>query len=87
MPAHLMVAQQVEEQKKEEPKKQLPFNGAPIGTVINTIKANTPAGQDPVYPEGYEPKHPTEKQVAECARTSSYETQGCLLWAQRTAGE
>jgi len=60
-----MVAAQVEEQRKEEPKKQLPFNGAPIGTVINTIKANTPAGQEPQYPKGYEPKHPTEKQVAE----------------------
>ena len=63
VPAHLLQQkEEAEVKEKEETKKQLPFNGAPIGTVINTIKANTPAGEDPVYPEGYTPKHPTPKQ-------------------------
>lgn len=66
VPAHLLQQkEEAEVKEKEETKKQLPFNGAPIGTVINTIKANTPAGEDPVYPEGYTPKHPTPKQVEE----------------------
>ena len=51
VPEHLQKQKEEAEAKEKEEavkeKKELPFNGAPIGTVINTIKANTPAGQEP----------------------------------------
>jgi len=61
----MILAEEKAEEEALRKQDEKPFAGAPMGTVINTIRAQTPFGEEPAYPEGMKPLRPTEADVKE----------------------